>query len=97
VSFIFGDVQRGVDGDLLEDQGHTPTLGLVHIPGVVGLAIQDDVALVLGDDAGTDLEQGGFSSPVFPNQGMHFAGLQRERDVRQSMGGAEVFADVSRL
>ena len=61
------------------------------------LAVDLDRSLVRLKDAGEDLQQRRLAGAVLPEQGMHFAGLDRQRHALERANDAEPLGDARKM
>jgi len=94
---IFGHVQIGENHRFLVDGGDAVHLGLGGVVHLDGAAIQQHLAAVRLVNAGHDLDEGGFSGPVFAEQRVHLAGIEREGDIIQRLGRVEPLGKPANL
>ena len=62
-----------------------------------GAAVEDDLAVVVGDRAGEDLHQRALARAVLAAERVDLAGLRGQRHVPQRLHAAEVLGDVPHL
>ena len=65
--------------------------------GAIVLAVDLDRSLVRLKDAGEDLQQRRLARAVLSEQGMHFAGLDRQRYALERAHDAEPFGDARKM
>src|SRR5215212_5351082 len=94
---VLRDGQLGDEIELLVNGGNTAMLGVARTCQRQWLPIEEKLAVVVRVDAAEQLHQGRLTGAVLADQGMHFAALDRERDVVQRSHTGEPLADVSNL
>ena len=72
---------------------HARPLGSDRIDGMIFRTVEHHGARIGLMDPAQDLEQGTFSSPILPDEGMGLAGPQRQAHPPQRLSGTEGFSD----
>jgi hypothetical protein len=83
--------------ELLVDDRDAETPSFQRLADLNRLPIKEDIPSIAAMDAGEDLDKGGLTGSVLPEQSNHFAALDREVHVRQRLGATEALADRTHL
>lgn len=83
--------------ELLVNNGDAAVLGVTWTCQCQWLPVTEKLAIVVRVDAAEQLHQRRLTGPVLANQSMHFAALDRERDIVQRPHAGELLAEVSSL
>ena len=94
---VGGDGHLGDEVQLLVDDPDTGILGLARARERHGAAVEDDLALVVGDRAGEDLHQRALARAVLAAERVDLARPRRQAHVAQGVDAAEVLGDVPHL
>jgi hypothetical protein len=86
---ILGHRQIGKQGRLLVNHGDAEPAGPVRIEILQPVSGEIDLAVIGLFGPADDFDQRGLARPVLTDQGMHFAGMQIERDAAQRLHAAE--------
>ena len=94
---VLGDVEIGKQQRLLIDRGDAKSLRLGGAANRDRPAGQKHLAAIRLMDAGHDLDQRRLAGAVLAEQGVNLAGVKRERDVFERLGGVETLGDAANL
>ena len=94
---VLGDVEIGKQQRFLIDRGDAQSLRLGGAAYRDRSAGQKNLAAIRLMHAGYDLDERRLAGPVLPQQGVNLAGVKRERDVFERLGGVEALGDAADL
>ena len=91
--YIFSHGEVRAEVDLLKHRGDAHFDGSLRRSGTDGLALEEDLARVHLIDAGQALDQRRLTGAVLAQQGVHFAGAEREVHLVQRLDAGELDLD----
>ena len=86
---VLRDAEVGEHQRLLVDARDAERLGVSRVAQLHGATIDVDGARIGSVQAGDDLDQRRLAGAVLPDQGVHLAGMEVDRDPSQRVGGTE--------
>ena len=91
---VFRHVQVGKDHWLLIDRSDAVILRLSRIADLNKLVIQQHLTLIGFVNPRHDLDQGGFSRAILPDQGVNLSWIDFQRHIIQCLGGVKALGNV---